>query len=60
MSAKGHLIRDLKRTFPPITIMSAIKTALKAAKGALDAHQYDEAVKHATEVLKEDSRNYHA
>ncbi|KAI4206893.1 MAG: hypothetical protein LQ346_000835 [Caloplaca aetnensis] len=40
--------------------MSAIKTALKAAKGALDAHQYDEAVKHATEVLKEDSRNYHA
>ncbi|KAL8751828.1 MAG: hypothetical protein Q9184_005934, partial [Pyrenodesmia sp. 2 TL-2023] len=40
--------------------MSAIKTALKAAKGALDAHQYDKAVEHATKVLKEDSKNYHA
>lgn len=40
--------------------MSAIKTALKAAKGALDAHQYDKAVENATEILKEDPKNYHA
>ncbi|KAL8720110.1 MAG: hypothetical protein Q9225_002986 [Loekoesia sp. 1 TL-2023] len=40
--------------------MSAIKTALKAAKAALDAHQYDHAVEHATKVLKEDPNNYHA
>ncbi|KAL8695398.1 MAG: hypothetical protein Q9218_000157 [Villophora microphyllina] len=40
--------------------MSSIKTTLKAAKGALDAHQYDTAVEHATQILKEDPKNYHA
>ena len=40
--------------------MSATKTVLKAAKIALDAHQYDKAVESATKVLKEDPKNYHA
>lgn len=40
--------------------MSALKAALKAAKGALDAHQYEKAVEDATRVLKEDPKNYHA
>ncbi|KAL8699923.1 MAG: hypothetical protein Q9201_005733 [Fulgogasparrea decipioides] len=40
--------------------MSAVKAGLKAAKGALDAHQYDAAIEHATKILKEDSKNYHA
>ncbi|KAL8711082.1 MAG: hypothetical protein Q9220_004463 [cf. Caloplaca sp. 1 TL-2023] len=40
--------------------MSTFKTALKAAKGALDAHQYDAAIGNATKVLQEDSKNYHA
>lgn len=40
--------------------MSAVKTALKAAKAALDAHQYDHAVEHATKALEEDPNNYHA
>ncbi|KAL9005635.1 MAG: hypothetical protein Q9188_001591 [Gyalolechia gomerana] len=40
--------------------MSALKAALKAAKGALDAHQYEKAVEDATKVLKEDPKNYHA
>ncbi|KAL8738690.1 MAG: hypothetical protein Q9181_000574 [Wetmoreana brouardii] len=40
--------------------MSAVKAGLKAAKGAIDAHQYDAAIEHATKILKEDSKNYHA
>ncbi|KAL8949868.1 MAG: hypothetical protein Q9222_004061 [Ikaeria aurantiellina] len=40
--------------------MSTIKTALKAAKGALDAHQYDAAIANANKALKEDFKNYHA
>ncbi|KAL8697691.1 MAG: hypothetical protein Q9224_002188 [Gallowayella concinna] len=40
--------------------MSTVKSALKAAKGALDAHQYDDAIKHANKVLQEDPKNYHA
>ncbi|KAL8873146.1 MAG: hypothetical protein Q9174_001334 [Haloplaca sp. 1 TL-2023] len=40
--------------------MSTIKGALKAAKGALDAHQYDTAVEQANKVLQEDPKNYHA
>ncbi|KAL9031505.1 MAG: hypothetical protein Q9196_000484 [Gyalolechia fulgens] len=40
--------------------MSALKAALKAAKGALDAHQYGKAVENATQVLNEDPNNYHA
>ncbi|KAL9602970.1 MAG: hypothetical protein Q9219_001495 [cf. Caloplaca sp. 3 TL-2023] len=40
--------------------MSTAKAALKAAKGAIDAHQYERAVEHATKVLQEDPDNYHA
>ncbi|KAL8673541.1 MAG: hypothetical protein Q9168_002030 [Polycauliona sp. 1 TL-2023] len=40
--------------------MSALKSALRAAKGALDALQYDNAVENANKALKEDPRNYHA
>ncbi|KAL8809586.1 MAG: hypothetical protein Q9223_004524 [Gallowayella weberi] len=40
--------------------MSTVKSALKAAKGALDAHQYDDAIKNANKVLGEDPKNYHA
>ncbi|KAL8764608.1 MAG: hypothetical protein Q9209_007957 [Squamulea sp. 1 TL-2023] len=40
--------------------MSTVKSALKAAKAALDAHQYELAVENANKVLKEDPRNYHA
>ncbi|KAF1810629.1 putative antiviral protein [Eremomyces bilateralis CBS 781.70] len=40
--------------------MSSIKAALKAAKGALDAQQYDEAIEKANEVLKSDGKNYFA
>lgn len=40
--------------------MSTLKAALKAAKGALDAHQYGKAVENATKVLEEDPKNYHA
>lgn len=40
--------------------MSAIKAALKAAKGALDAHQYGTAIEHATKILNDDPKNYHA
>ena len=40
--------------------MSTAKVALKAAKAALDAHQYDEAVKQAEKVLELDPKNYHA
>ncbi|KAL8944791.1 MAG: hypothetical protein Q9216_000213 [Gyalolechia sp. 2 TL-2023] len=40
--------------------MSAVKAALKAAKGALDAQQYSRAIENATKVLEEDPKNYHA
>ncbi|KAL9587646.1 MAG: hypothetical protein Q9212_000100 [Teloschistes hypoglaucus] len=40
--------------------MSTIKNALKAAKAALDAHQYDAAIENATKVLTEDPKHYHA
>lgn len=40
--------------------MSAIKTGLKAAKAALDRHDYGEAVEHAKKVLTVDPKNYHA
>ncbi|KAL8901155.1 MAG: hypothetical protein Q9192_000690 [Flavoplaca navasiana] len=40
--------------------MSAVKSALKAAKGALDAHQYESAIENANNALKEDPNNYHA
>lgn len=38
--------------------MAAIKTALKAAKAALDAHNYDDAIEQAHKVLSMDSDNY--
>lgn len=40
--------------------MASTKTALKAAKAALDAEKYDEAVKHVRTVLTIDPNNYHA
>lgn len=40
--------------------MSTAKVALKAAKAALDANQYDEAVKQAEKALEADPQNYHA
>ncbi|KAL8776330.1 MAG: hypothetical protein Q9213_008314 [Squamulea squamosa] len=40
--------------------MSAVKSALRAAKAALDAHQYELAIENANRVLQEDPRNYHA
>ena len=40
--------------------MSAIKTTLKATKAALDAHQYEEAIKQAKSVISTDSTNYNA
>jgi len=40
--------------------MSAIKTALKAAKAALDAHKYGDAVEEAKKVIATDSSNYNA
>ena len=40
--------------------MSSSKAALKAAKAAIDAHKYDEAVKEAHKALAIDSKNYHA
>lgn len=40
--------------------MSGIKTALKAAKAALDADKYQDAIDQAKTVLKKDSSNYHA
>jgi hypothetical protein len=42
------------------SVMSSSKTALKAAKAALDGHKYDEAAKQAQKVLEIDSNNYHA
>ena len=40
--------------------MSTVKSALKAAKVALDAQKYSEAVENANKVLAIDSQNYHA
>ena len=40
--------------------MSSTKAALKAAKTALDAHKYEEAIEQADSVLKADPTNYHA
>ncbi len=38
--------------------MSATKTALKAAKAALDAHRYEEAIEQANLVIAVDATNY--
>jgi hypothetical protein len=40
--------------------MSGTKAALKAAKAALDAKMYDDAVSHAQMALSLDKRNYFA
>lgn len=40
--------------------MSSTKAALKAAKAALDANKYEDAVDQAKAVLKTDSKSYHA
>lgn len=40
--------------------MSTVKSALRAAKAALDAHQYGSAIENANKALKEDPKNYHA
>jgi superkiller protein 3 len=40
--------------------MSATKTALKAAKAALDAHKYEDAVEQVRAVIALDSSNYNA
>ena len=40
--------------------MSSSKAVLKAAKAALDAHKYEEAVKEVQKVLVDDPKNYHA
>lgn len=40
--------------------MSATKTALKAAKAALDAHKYEDAVEQARTVIAIDASNYNA
>ncbi len=40
--------------------MSAAKSALKAAKSALDRLKYDEAIEQANVVLNADPKNYHA
>ena len=40
--------------------MSTSKASLKAAKAALDAHNYNEAIKEASKVLEADSKSYHA
>ena len=40
--------------------MSTTKTALKAAKAALDAHKYEEAIEQAKSVIAADSSNYNA
>ena len=38
----------------------ASKAALKAAKSALDAHKYGEAIEHANKILTTDTNHYHA
>ena len=40
--------------------MSGTKTALKAAKVALDGNKYQDAIDQAKTVLKADPKNYHA
>lgn len=40
--------------------MSTVKSALKAAKSALDGHKYEEAIQQADIALKFDPKNYHA
>lgn len=40
--------------------MSGIKAALRAAKTALDANKYQDAIDQAKTVLKTDPNNYHA
>lgn len=40
--------------------MSTTKAALKAAKAALDAKKYQDAIDQAKTVLKTDPNNYHA
>lgn len=40
--------------------MSGTKAALKAAKAALDADKYQDAIDQAKTVLKTDPNNYHA
>lgn len=40
--------------------MAASRSALKAAKNALDAHNYGDAVEYARKVLDTDANNYHA
>ena len=40
--------------------MSNTKAALKAAKAALDGHNYEAAAKEAQKVLEVDQNNYHA
>ena len=40
--------------------MSTTKAALKAAKAALDAREYNDAIDQAKKVLGSDSNNYHA
>ena len=40
--------------------MSAVKSALKAAKLALDGQKYQEAIEQANTVLNADPKNYHA
>lgn len=40
--------------------MSSTKAALKAAKAALDANKYQDAIDQARTVLKTDTNNYHA
>jgi hypothetical protein len=40
--------------------MASSKAALKAAKAALDKHQYQEAANEARKVLESDQKNYFA
>jgi len=40
--------------------MSAARSALKAAKSALDGQKYDEAIEQVNVVLNADPKNYHA
>ncbi|KAI9894193.1 MAG: Superkiller protein 3 [Vezdaea aestivalis] len=40
--------------------MATAKAALKAAKQAIDAHQYDQAIHNAKTALTKDPRSYHA
>jgi len=44
----------------PSSSMASNKAALKAAKSALDAHKWDEAIVQAQKVLASDGKNYFA